>query len=167
MQIGTWYEQRFSDQVLYFLPLADQKNGGFAGTLVTVDLFRPRARPKAKKSSVRSGPYGSAAHWSVLWREARAVPAAVVDAAGEATGSRRDRAAPSRRRAPRPFAKKPGKHGTLYLFEIKYRDEGDPASPTFEQKEWAYDPEHAEDKFWDAPDSDGWRILSITKVREP
>ena len=83
MKLGEWYEQRFSDLHLYFLPLAEQKNGGFAGIEVRVDLDRPRARPKATKGSVRSGPYGSAAHHSVLWRwvDERQVPIKVIEAA--------------------------------------------------------------------------------------
>lgn len=80
----------------------------------------------------------------------------------------RDRARPSPRRATtRPFVKKAGKHGTLYLFRIGYRDNDDPASPDFVERTWAYDAEHATDKFYDAPDADGWRITSVDKVRQP
>jgi hypothetical protein len=52
MKIGEWYVQRFSDQHLYFQALAPQKNGGMAGVAYTVDLTRPRAKAKPKKSSV-------------------------------------------------------------------------------------------------------------------
>jgi len=52
MKIGEWYVQRFSDQELYFQPLAEQKNGGMSGVLYTVDLLRPRAKANPKKSSV-------------------------------------------------------------------------------------------------------------------
>lgn len=78
MQIGEWYVQKFSDRDLYFLPVAEQKNGGYSGYEVTVDHTR-RGRPKAVKSSVRSGPYGSAAHWSVHWRHAGEVPEKVTE----------------------------------------------------------------------------------------
>jgi hypothetical protein len=62
MYTGKWYVQKFSDEVLYFYAQAVQKNGGTAGILVTVDLTRPRAAPKAKKSSVFKG-------WEHLWKE--------------------------------------------------------------------------------------------------
>lgn len=52
MKIGQWYVQRFSDQELFFQARAYQKNGGMAGVLYTVDLLRPRAKAKPKKSSV-------------------------------------------------------------------------------------------------------------------
>jgi hypothetical protein len=55
---------------------------------------------------------------------------------------------------------KPGKHGTLKLFRIAYRDGA--GCPTFTQTCWAYDREHAEERFLDAPDADGWEIISIT-----
>lgn len=79
MNIGQWYIQRFSDETLYFLPVAEQKNRGYSGVLVRVDETRPRARPRATKSSVGSGPYGSAAHWSVLWKPASDVPVRVEE----------------------------------------------------------------------------------------
>ena len=80
MNIGRWYIQKFSDQDLYFFPLAEQKNGGFSGIQIAVDHRRPRASPKATKSSVRSGPRGTAAHFSVLWRPATEVPDRVMQA---------------------------------------------------------------------------------------
>lgn len=82
MTLNHWYRQSFSDQTLYFKPTAEQKNGGYKGVLVTVNHFS-RGRPKAKSSSVGSGPYGSAAHWSVLWRfvDTANVPEAVRETA--------------------------------------------------------------------------------------
>ena len=62
MYTGKWYVQKFSDEVLYFHAQAVQKNGGTAGTQVTIDLTRPRAAPKAKKSSVFKG-------FEHLWKE--------------------------------------------------------------------------------------------------
>ena len=64
MEVGKWYKQSFSDEVLYFLAKAEQKNGGLAGIQVTVDLTRPRAAPKAKKISVPKS-------WVNLWTEVR------------------------------------------------------------------------------------------------
>ncbi len=52
MKIGEWYVQHFSDQEVYFQARAEQKNGGMAGVHYTVDLMRPRAKAKPKKSSV-------------------------------------------------------------------------------------------------------------------
>ncbi len=52
MHLGEWYEQKFSDEEMYFLALADQKNGGMSGILVTVNLLSPRAKARHKKSSV-------------------------------------------------------------------------------------------------------------------
>jgi len=62
------------------------------------------------------------------------------------------------------FVQKDGKHGTLYRYEIKYRDESDD-SPTFTTHTWAYNYEHAEINFAEGPDSDGWEICSISRVR--
>lgn len=105
MNLGDWYRQGFRDQTLYFLPLSEQKNGGYAGVLVTVDEDRPRSRPRAKRSSVRSGPFGSAAHYSVLWRYAplTQVPGSVIEAArplrSERDARRRAHASSSRDRS--------------------------------------------------------------------
>lgn len=60
MEVGEWYAHKHKfasayteiDEELYFTAVAEQKNGGMAGILVTVDLSRPRAKPKFKKSSV-------------------------------------------------------------------------------------------------------------------
>ena len=81
MKIGHWYRQEFSYQTLYFLARSEQRNGGFSGVLVTKDHTRPRAAPKAKKTTVSNGPLGTATHWSVLWRYTEEVPESVRDAA--------------------------------------------------------------------------------------
>ena len=53
MRLGAWYVQRFADgDEIYFLGLDYLKNGNMSGVLVGVDAMRPRAMPKAKKSSV-------------------------------------------------------------------------------------------------------------------
>lgn len=59
---------------------------------------------------------------------------------------------------------KPGKHGTLYLFAIAYEDTCDRFN-TGVSRIWAYDAEHAEEKFYDGDDS-GWRATKIARVRE-
>jgi hypothetical protein len=65
----------------------------------------------------------------------------------------------------RRFESKRGEHGTLYLFRVSYRDL-DPACPEFSWSTWAYDADHAVEKFSDDGD-DGWKILSVRKVRAP
>lgn len=73
----------------------------------------------------------------------------------------------TRRRPILHFVKKPGKYGTLYLFRLVYRDKGDFASPDFTWQTWAYNFEHAEDKFFEStPDDQGWKIVHLEKVRE-
>lgn len=79
LRLGKWYKQSFSDETLYFLAEADQKNGGWSGVLVTVDLLRPRAAPKAKRSSV---PKTNTA----IWKEAAEVPEKVKEAAKSKAG---------------------------------------------------------------------------------
>jgi len=73
MAAGKWYFQSFqsSSDELYFHALTEQKNGGWAGVLVPVDSASTRAKPKAKKYSVRN---------SQLWKETKDVPRDVVDA---------------------------------------------------------------------------------------
>ena len=69
MNIGRWYRQDFrsTSEVLYFLPTSIQKNGGYAGILVTVDEARPRAKPRAKNSSVDRS-------WSTRWQSVSEAP---------------------------------------------------------------------------------------------
>ena len=73
--------------------------------------------------------------------------------------------AAAKRRSTIRYQTKQGRYGTLYRFRIVYRDQHDPASPDFDWYTWAYDPNHAEDNFLDS-DDEGWRILSINRVRE-
>lgn len=49
-------------------------------------------------------------------------------------------------------------------YVIRYRDEA-PESPIFTVKTFAYSVEHAEEKFFDAPDAEGWVIVSIAADR--
>jgi hypothetical protein len=58
---------------------------------------------------------------------------------------------------------KRGRHGTLYLYRIEYRNEHDPDSPIFAHRCWAYDLEHAEMQFYSG-DSEGWEIVSIKRA---
>ncbi len=61
---------------------------------------------------------------------------------------------------------KPGKYGTLHLFSVEYVDNCD-AFNTGAQRIWAYNWEHAEEKFYDScEDDDGWRATAVKKVRE-
>lgn len=63
------------------------------------------------------------------------------------------------------YVEKPGNHGTLFLFRIAYRDKYDDACPRLSWNTWAYDVEHAVDRFHDS-DDEGWEILGVEKVRE-
>jgi hypothetical protein len=72
MTPNTWYMQSFSDEILYFRPSGEiQKNSKRAGLMVTVDLTRPRAKPRSKKIAVHPLDFG-------LWRAAETVPAEVA-----------------------------------------------------------------------------------------
>jgi len=71
-----------------------------------------------------------------------------------------------RRRSDSAYVTKPGRHGTLYLFRIRYKDRWDPAFGEDVWRTWAYDSEHAQDRFHEADEDEGWEILSIEKVRE-
>jgi hypothetical protein len=60
---------------------------------------------------------------------------------------------------------KPGEHGTLYLYEIKYTDPSDSdCMGTMSQRVFAYNTEHALDKFYNSVDADGWKALSTSRV---
>lgn len=72
----------------------------------------------------------------------------------------------SRRLTIHPFQTKQGKHGTLYRFRITYRDKDDFASPEFDWYTWAYDPGHAEDRFYESDGDEGWKIISVEKTRD-
>lgn len=70
------------------------------------------------------------------------------------------------RRTQRPFRAKPGAHGTLYLYAVPYQDGSDRDS-CGTSRLWAYDAEHAAERFYDTDDT-GWRVNgAITRVREP
>jgi hypothetical protein len=79
-------------------------------------------------------------------------------------GGRGGRRAAESPRAGNPTTK-PGKHGTLYLYQIEYKDDS-PESPQFSTRLWAYNLEHAEERFYEGLDSEGWRIISIARVPE-
>src|ERR1700751_854003 len=52
---------------------------------------------------------------------------------------------------------KPGPHGTLYRHSIVYTDQGDSGFGEATWNTWAYDPQHAVDRFYESPDGDtGW-----------
>ena len=63
------------------------------------------------------------------------------------------------------YQTKQGKHGTLYRYAIDYRDSCDKFIGGT-QYLWAYDIEHAEEKFYDAEDSYGWVAVSYKLVPE-
>lgn len=67
--------------------------------------------------------------------------------------------------ARKPLTKQ-GAHGTLYRYKITYKDESDPGCPVFSYSLWAYNQEHAESRFYDSEDADGWEIISISVVHE-
>ena len=62
-----------------------------------------------------------------------------------------------RRLVSKPLTK-PGKHGTLYHFVLTYGDDIDPSFGPMTWKTWAYDSEHALDKFYDSNDGDSFRV---------
>lgn len=57
---------------------------------------------------------------------------------------------------------KPGKHGTLHLFKVVYRDTCD-ADNTGVVRLWGYDAEHVRERFHEG-DDDGWEIVKISRV---
>ena len=59
---------------------------------------------------------------------------------------------------------KPGKHGTLYLYEIVYTDPTDDCMGEMTQRLWAYNAEHLADRFYGALDSDGWEMVRYARV---
>ena len=60
---------------------------------------------------------------------------------------------------------KPGKEGPLFFYRITYTGrEHDPSITPMTWSTWAYNLEHAEDKFYDTDDGEGWEILSIARV---
>lgn len=63
------------------------------------------------------------------------------------------------------YRTKPGQHGTLYLYRIRYRD-ADPSCPIFSLSLWAYCEEHAREKFDTGPDEGEWHIVSMARVQD-
>jgi len=67
--------------------------------------------------------------------------------------------------APGRQATRPGKHGTLKLWKITYKDADDPAAPDFTTTKWAYDKEAASLGFYDSNDEgESWEIIKIDPV---
>ena len=64
------------------------------------------------------------------------------------------------------FVTKPGKHGTLYRYVLEYTDPSDPGWGRQEWKTWAYNLEHAEDRFYEGEDSAGYKILQLRREHE-
>lgn len=60
---------------------------------------------------------------------------------------------------------KQGAYGTLYLHRLTYCDVSD-RDICFEQTLWAYDFEHAIDKFYGGLDAEGWKVTKISRVRK-
>jgi hypothetical protein len=56
------------------------------------------------------------------------------------------------------FRTKQGTHGTLYLYSLQYKDDVEADDVGYEGtwKTWAYDATDALDRFYGAPDADGW-----------
>lgn len=64
------------------------------------------------------------------------------------------------------YITKPGKHGTLYLYRIVYRNDGPDDLQRFTWRTYAYDTEHALNKFYDGPADDGWKAVSIARAQQ-
>ena len=56
------------------------------------------------------------------------------------------------------YRTKQGKHGILYLYRVKYQDDWDSDNRGIANY-WAYDSEHAIDRFYDVDDDSGWRPI--------
>lgn len=60
---------------------------------------------------------------------------------------------------------KPGRDGTLWLYEIDYCDApGRSGCPVMRWRTWAYEIDHAVMKFRESEDSEGWTLLGIRRV---
>lgn len=60
-------------------------------------------------------------------------------------------------------ASKPGKYGTLHRYVVSYACEtGDPGMGRFEWACWAYDEEHARNKFFES--DEGWRVTGVRRA---
>lgn len=55
-------------------------------------------------------------------------------------------------------ATRKGAHGTLHLYAVPYGEAGPEPSgfPPSEWRCWAYDAEHAAERFHEGPDAEGW-----------
>jgi hypothetical protein len=60
---------------------------------------------------------------------------------------------------------KPGKYGTLYLYELEYTDGGDRGMGVLHSRVWRYSLEHVQDAFYEGSDG-GWVLLSAARVPE-
>jgi hypothetical protein len=56
---------------------------------------------------------------------------------------------------------KPGKHGTLKLYRVTYDDGPGSGMPEMTYLTWAYDWDHAQEKWFDGADEEGFRLVSI------
>jgi hypothetical protein len=82
MEPGEWYVVKRADETLYFAAIENQKNGGMAGVLATIDHTRLRAKPKFKKYSVSKFEVSRLApapggFWT--WIDKGALPSAVTE----------------------------------------------------------------------------------------
>jgi hypothetical protein len=68
------------------------------------------------------------------------------------------------RRYGRAAVSKPGQHGTLYRYVITYTDKSDPGFGEMTWHAWAYNLEHAEEKFFDQ--DEGFSIVNIRRLQE-
>ena len=64
------------------------------------------------------------------------------------------------------YITKPGQHGTLYLYRITYRNAGQDDHERFTTRLYAYDVEHALDRFYDGSENDGWQVVVISRARK-
>jgi hypothetical protein len=64
------------------------------------------------------------------------------------------------------YQKKAGKYGTLYRFKVRYKDPYDPAFGVADWYTWAYDATHAEERFYETGEDEGWKVVSVDKVPE-
>lgn len=59
---------------------------------------------------------------------------------------------------------KPGKHGTLYKYTVRWHDQEDPDAPTERAFVWAYNESHAVEKVTESLYDQGWPRIDILKV---
>ena len=63
-----------------------------------------------------------------------------------------------------------GAHGVTMSakrrYRVRYTDEHDDVCPVFSYTCLAFSREHVEQRFYEAPDADGWKIVSIERVKE-